>query len=450
MLTLIFPAILLLGMIFFVTEYILDAGKWADHYASPYASNGLGYGYVTDRKGEVLLDTTGERLHYSEDLTTRKSTLHLIGDRHGSISAPAVAEYSSHISGFNLVSGLYTMHQEEGQAILTVDADVQNTALKALDGRKGTVAVYNYKTGEILCAVTSPTYDPDDVPNPEDYSDGRYDGMYLNRFTQVTYTPGSIFKAVTTAAALSEIPDIESRTFLCEGSCIIGGSIVKCEGNHGEETIQEALMHSCNCAFAQIAVLLGQENLQKYAEQFGITAPVEFDGITTRKGNFDVSSGEDIDCAWSAIGQSVDLVNPCRYMLFMGQIAGGGTAAEPYLVKTVSSGLLSSYHASTHQTERIMTTEVALRLQEMMHYNVEANYGEYKFPDIGVCAKTGTAEMGGDTTATATFAGFCTSEDYPLAFIAVVEEGGYGRATCIPIMSKVLAACVESMDAEQN
>ena len=103
--------------------------------------------------------------------------------------------------------------------MLTVSADVQRTALAALDGRKGTVGVYNYKTGEILCAVSSPTYDPDDVPDVEGNPE-TYEGVYVNRFLHATYTPGSVFKLVTAAAALDEIPDIGSRTFTCEGSAM--------------------------------------------------------------------------------------------------------------------------------------------------------------------------------------------------------------------------------------
>ncbi len=62
---------------------------------------------------------------------------------------------------------------------------------------------------------------------------GEYDGVYVNRMTQSAYVPGSIFKVVTTAAALSEIDDIESQTFLCEGSYWVGGDEVVCEGTHG-------------------------------------------------------------------------------------------------------------------------------------------------------------------------------------------------------------------------
>ena len=132
-------------------------------------------------------------------------------------------------------------------------------------------------------------------------------------------------------------------------------------------------------------------------------------------------------------------------MTYMGQIAGGGTAAEPYLVRSVSSGMFSGYTAKARQSDRIMSASVAATLQEMMHYNVVYNYGESNFPDLYVCAKTGTAEVGGGLEPNATFAGFTMDDEYPLAFVAIVENGGSGRNTCVPIISKVLSACMESM-----
>ena len=83
----------------------------------------------------------------------------------------------------------------------------------------------------------------------------------------------------------------------------------------------------------------------------------------------------------------------------------------------------------------------------MMQYNVMNIYGAWQFPNTTVCAKSGTAEVGGEKAATATFAGFIADEAYPLAFIVIVEEGGYGSATCAPIAGAVLQVCMNAMDA---
>ncbi len=444
---LLLALLLVAGLVFFLVEYAIKSPQWVTFSGSPHVYKGgnLDCGIITDRDGVLLLDSTQSRV-YSTDAQIRRSTLHLLGDRYGYISAPALSSYSSHMIGFDRFNGLYASSGTGGQAMLTVSAKVQNTALEAMKGKKGVVAVYNYETGEILCALSCPNYDPDNVPDIQNDTSGMYDGVYVNRFTQSAYTPGSIFKIVTTAAALNEIPDIASRSFYCDGSYTVGDDEVICAGNHGKIKLEEALRRSCNCAFAQISIELGQDKLAEYVEQYDLTQALSFDGITTARGNFDTVRSSDYNLAWSGIGQHTDLINPCRYMLFMGQIAGGGTAAQPYLVSSVSSGGHSGYSAKTSMTNRIMSTSTALQLQEMMRSCVIKVYGEKNFPDIAVCAKSGTAQVGKGLLPTATFSGYCLDRDYPLAFAVFVEDAGSGSEICVPILSKVLSACVEVMN----
>ncbi len=443
---LLLALLLVAGMVFFLGEYMIKSSDWVVFSGSPHVYKGgnLDCGTVTDRHGELLLDSTQGRTYSSSELI-RKSTLHLLGDRYGYISAPALSAYSSEMAGFDRINGLYSAGGTGGTAQLTISAKVQNTALEALGDRKGVVAVYNFKTGEILCAVSSPTYDPDNEPDIKNDTTGAYDGVYVNRFTQSTYTPGSIFKVATAAAALNEIPNILERTFYCDGSYTVGADEVICAGKHGDLTLEQALMRSCNCAFAQIALELGADTLTEYVQQYHLTQPVSFDGIRTTTGHFDISNSPDFHVAWSGIGQHTDLINPCRYMLFMGQIAGGGTAATPYLVSSVSSGLLSGYTAKTSMTDRIMSTSTASQLQSMMRTSVIKIYGDKNFPDIEVCGKSGTAQVGSGLEPNATFSGFCLDTDHPYAFVVFVENGGSGSEVCVPILSKVLSACVEAM-----
>lgn len=447
----LFVLVLLLvgGLCFFLYEYATQASTWVVSAGSPhvYNSTNIGCGQVVDRSGTLLLDITEKRT-YAEDLNVRKSTLHWLGDRKGQISAPAIAYYAKEMTGYDIVDGLYSYSGSGGQAVLTLSSKVQTTALEAMGDRKGVVAVYNYKTGEILCAVTTPTYDPDNVPDIEGDTTGAYEGIYLNRFTQSAYIPGSIFKIVTTAAALESVDGILDMKFTCNGTYEYGIDKVTCEKAHGTLTLKQALAKSCNCCFGQIANLVGAENLQKYADQFQVTEPVSFDGITTVSGNFDLTDAAKVQIAWGGIGQYTDQINPCRYMTFMGMIAGGGRAASPYLVAQVSSESEITYQAETVMTDRIMSEELANTLRDYMRNNVETVYGAEKFPGLTVCAKSGTSQLGGEQISNAMFAGFVADEEYPLAFITVVENGGYGSSTCVPILSKVLAACKEVMDAQ--
>jgi peptidoglycan glycosyltransferase len=439
---LVFMMILLGGMSFFLYEYASYGDSWSTFRGTAAVS-----GMVTDRDGVLLLDTANGG-KYADNLAVRQSTLHWLGDRTGNISTPALRTYAAAMKGYDPVNGTYAFGDARGIMELTISARVQTAALKALDGRKGTVAVYNYKTGQILCAVSTPTFDPDKEPDIAGDTAGIWEGVYLNRFTQATYPPGSIFKVVTTAAALETIENIQDMTFTCKKVYELQGSRVTCEIAHGKVNLKTALAQSCNCAYAQIAQLIGSEKLAGYVEAFGITEPVSFDGITTATGKFDLVGADKVALAWSAIGQYTDMVNPCSYLTFMGAIGAGGQAALPYIVEQVSSGEEITYQAETKLADPVMTAELADTMAELMRSNVVNVYGAGNFPGLTVCAKSGTSELGGGKTPNAMFTGFVSDEEYPLAFIVVVENGGYGSHTCVPILSAVLAECKALLDGK--
>lgn len=445
--TMVFVLILVGGFTFFVWEFAAKAGDWVIFPGSPhvYSGGNIDCGSVVDRDGVLILNmNNGDRV-YSANSALRKGTLHWVGDRYGYISAPAVPHYAAQMVGFDLLNGTYTYADQGGVAKLTLSAQVQMAALEAMGSYKGTVAVYNYKTGELLCAVSTPNYDPDDVPDIEGDTTGAYEGIYLNRFTQSRYIPGSIFKIVTAAAALETIPDIQQQKFTCTGTYEIQGEYITCESAHGRQTIKDAFCNSCNCAFAQISLALGADAMERYVQQFGITQSVTFDGITTVQGNFETSEAL-LNLGWSAVGQYKDQVNPCAFMSFMGAIANGGKGVSPHLVDSVTVGSAVTYEASAQFGERIMSATTAETIASYMRNNVQTKYGDDNFPGLTVCAKTGTAEVGGDQKPNAMFAGFVSDDAYPLAFVVCVEDGGYGRQVCVPIASKVLAACKVALD----
>ena len=92
-----------------------------------------------------------------------------------------------------------------------------------------------------------------------------------------------------------------------------------------------------------------------------------------------------------------------------------------------------------------MSTQTAMTMQELMRNNVENYYGDENFAGFTVCAKSGTAQVGGNQKPNAMFTGFVLDEEYPLAFIVAIEDGGYGRLICVPVLEKVLQACREAL-----
>ena len=438
--TVLIALLLIGGMGFFVAEYTADAGQWVTFPGSPhvYTGGNIGCGTVTDRAGTQLLSLEDGRT-YTSDLALRKATLHWLGDRYGSISAPALTNYAAQLAGYDLLNGVYAYGDASGSARLTLSASAQLAALNAMGDKKGTVAVYNYKTGELLCAVTTPTYDPDNLPETE------YEGMYVNRFTQSAYIPGSIFKIVTLAAALEELPDAASMSFSCGGALELEGGRITCENAHGEQNLKEAFRNSCNCAFAQLALAVGADKMEDYCDQFGITQPLSFDGMETEVGNYTAGT-QAVDVGWSGAGQYNDQINPCSFLTFVGAIANGGKGAQPYLVEEIRVGTEWTYHARTQMGKTVVSGQTAQTVVEFMRNNVQNKYGDEYFPGLTVCAKTGTAEVGGDKRPNAMLAGFVADTQYPLAFIVCVEDGGYGAQACLPIASQVLSACVTALE----
>lgn len=446
--TLLILVLLLIGGFgFFLVEYFVNSENWVVHSGSPHVYNinevqneqveNIDCGVIVDRDLHLIVDMH-DAWTYADSLALRQSMVHWVGDRLGNISAPAMSHYAADLAGFDRLNGLYNYGQKGGLAELTLSGALQTAALEAMGDYKGTVAVFNYKTGELLCAVTTPNYDPDNIPLFEE-GDPLYEGLYVNRFTQSAYIPGSVFKIVTLAAALEVNPAITEQAFSCTGSYKIGNEEITCEDPHWNQSLKDAFLNSCNCAFAQIAQQLGGDTLQQYVEKFGVIQPVSFDGITTQKGNFKAVGEADLNVAWSGIGQYLDLVNPCAFLTFVGAVANDGKVITPHLVGKISVGNNITYKAKPNVGEQIMSEATAHILQDYMKNNVVGKYGAEHFHGLTAGAKTGTGEVDGQKP-NATLAGFVEDETLPLAFMICVEDAGYGRTVCIPIISEILAA----------
>ena len=416
------------GMGVFLFRYFRDGRQWAAFSANQtaYTEGKLKHGEITDRNGEVLLTMEDGAYRYSGDAATRLSTLHAVGDRYGNIGTGANVVYREYLTGYDRVNGLYRADRT-GAVSLSIDAGLNRTAWRALGGRKGTVAVCDCDTGEIICMVSSPSYDPESPPDSFDTPE--YEGVYINRFMSSAYTPGSIYKLITAAAALETLPDALDRTWYCDGYHEIGSDGVTCMGVHGDVTLRQALAVSCNCAFAQIALDVGSRTIEEYARRFSLTGSVAVDGVPTAAGRYTVSE-EKLNAAWSGVGQYEDTVCPAAMLRLMTAVANGGTAAELTLLKG----------GSNPAHDRLLPEKTAQILAELMHNDVVSSYGESLFPGITAYAKSGTAEVGGGLSPHAWFVGYGEKDGRTLAFVVLVENGGYGSSAAGSVAAEVLTA----------
>lgn len=439
-------AAFLAGGGYLLVNLFLHGSQWA---MQPYNGHIYGEGStiklgdIKDTNGNLLASTEDGSRVYSQDESVRRALFHTVGDSYGYISTGVQRTMGAKLSGYNLITGLNdTVFSRLGSNIdLTVDQTACVAAYNALGGHNGAVIVYNYRTGDVVCKVSAPTIDPENVPEDLETNEA-YKGVYLDNTLSASFTPGSIFKVVTAAAAMEKWPDSWSeRVYDCQGSVEIGGDEITCLHNdaHGSQDMFAALGNSCNVYFAQLAQEIGGEALEKKAEEMGFNRSLSFGSVSTAESEIDLSGCNKNQLAWAGVGQYTVLANPYHMMALMGAVANGGEYVEPRL--TGSAGLFAGLKAGDRQ---LVTAAEASQLKTLLRSNVENYYGDWMFPDgMNVCAKTGTGEVGEDKAPNCWMIGFCDSDVYPYAFAVMAEEGSGGIETAGNIASAVLSALAQ-------
>lgn len=436
------------GLGFMMYSFYTNGGTWASNRINGHVFTNRQLttaGTVLDRNGKVLVETKNGERKFSDNYYVRLSTLHVVGDSQGYIATGIQTLYRPELIGYSFVNGVYdAVKSDEGIDLkLTIDADVSATAYKAMNGNKGTVLVYNYKTGEVVCMVSAPTYDPHNKPTDIDTNTtGKYDGIYLNRALSGVFTPGSTFKVVTAICAIENIPDIYSRSFTCNGKyhTETGDVICNNKSGHGTLNFERALNVSCNSVFAQLANELGKKKLQAAAEKLGFSDSVTVSRADTKKSYVNVKKASSLDLGWAGIGQHTTLVNPTQMLMLAGAIANDGEAVIPYLVKEES--LISSLNSINRSIN--LSAETAGKVKKLMRSNVKNYYGDGNFPGLEMCGKTGSAEVI-DKRSHAWFFGFSQKEGFPYAVVVCLENGGTGYYDAIPVANTVMQAVYKAV-----
>lgn len=435
-----------IGLGIMIYTFVTNGDSWVAHRANSHIySNGelTVAGTIYDRDGKILVSTQNGKRVFNDDSSVRKATLHVVGDSGGYIATGVQNLYRSNLVGYNFVDGIYnTLTDAEGCDIkLTIDADVSKAAYQALNGRKGTVTVYNYKTGETICMVSAPTYDPKYKPSNDELNSSKYEGVYLNRALSGVFTPGSTFKIVTTIAAIENLPDLYSKKFKCNGKYETGAGEVICNGVHGTVDLEKGLNVSCNCVFAQLANEVGKDAMTQTMRDLGFTKKVTVSKATTVRSSFDVSKSTKLDLGWAGIGQYTTLINPCQMLMLMGAIANDGIAMTPYVVEE-SSEIMDV--KNKQNTAVKLSAETANKVKKLMRSNVKNYYGDSRLPNLEMCGKTGTAEVKGEKSH-AWFVGFSQRADLPYAIVVCIQNGGWGFNEAVPVANKTMQAVLSNV-----
>lgn len=360
------------------------------------------------------------------------------------------------------VSDLVTGRTLQGGAVvLTIDPRAQKAAFDALGSRRGAVVALDPRTGAVLAMVSRPSYDPSELTShrPKQIRAahsrllGQDDDPLLNRAIQQSYPPGSLFKVVTSAAALASGRYTPSTVIPAPDKLKLPGVRDPLQNFGGErcssaqkQTLADALRMSCNTAFAALGMSLGEDALRSQAEKFGFNSPLRIP-LSVAASRFP----KDLDkpaTAQSAIGQRDVQVTPMQAAMIAAAVANRGSLMAPYLVSKVLSPDLSVLEtAHPRELSQAVSPTVAAELTSMMIGVVESGTARSaQVPGVTVAGKTGTAQHAKGAAPHAWFICFAPAERPTIALAVVVEDGGSagsdatGGKVAAPIARAVLEA----------
>jgi penicillin-binding protein A len=346
----------------------------------------------------------------------------------------------------------------EGASVqTTIVPKIQKAAADALGNQKGAVVALDPKTGAVLAMVTSPTFDPNDIAGHDIEAAGKaYDRLasssqLSNRAAREIYPPGSTFKLVTAAAALADgkTPDsmVDSPDPLkLPGTRVYLSNSTNCGGT--KITMTQALKVSCNTAFANLGMDVGEDKLREQAQLFGFDRR-HLDDLGGVASQFPDKLNE-AQLALSSIGQYDVAASPLQMAMVAAAIANDGVLMDPYVVSTVRSQDLKPIE--THKASELstaMTPKNAKELQQMMSEVVSEGTGRNaQIPGVEVAGKTGTAQSDPKRKPFAWFTSFAPVDDPAIAVAVIVEDANIPRSDiaggrlAAPIAREVMEAAL--------
>lgn len=391
---------------------------------------------TTNSDGEGL---SGLELYYNEEL------MGIPGVRVSEVSGNSTSNPYSETS--------FTPPVDGKDMTLTIDENIQyfvekvaEDALNKHNADSVSIAVMNPNNGEILGMVNKPGFNPN---NPYEGSEAfkgkdesaKLQNMWRNTIVSDAFEPGSIFKIITSIAAIEENIAGKDEVYYCDGSLNVAGKNIKCwkPGGHGVQNFNQTLENSCNVAFMEMGAKLGAEKLNEYIKLFGfgtqsgIDLPGEATGIV--KNVEDISA---VDLATISFGQT-NTMNGIQFMTALNAVANGGDLIQPHIMKELShkddngTKIIDEVFVPKIQ-ENIVDEKSTMRVKEALESTVSnGSSKDAGIEGIKVAGKTGTAEKVDPETGTygagyiASFAGFAPYDNPQVSLIVIIDNPKNGE-----------------------
>ena len=364
---------------------------------------------------------------------------------------------------------------------LTLDTTIQYYLEKGLEAMTDKFSaangasgiVMNAKTGGIMAMASYPNYDLNDFLTVSDQTlqeriergENTLAEMQLlqwrNKALNDTYEPGSTFKILTLSAALEEGVVDKTTTVNCGGSVSISGYTIHCsnKNGHGLQTLVQSVGNSCNPAFINYGLRVGNEKFYEYMRSFGLMNTTGIDLGGEAVGVFAAdSSFTQLDLACYAFGQNFT-VTPLTLISAQAACVNGGYLHTPYLVERItdSDGNVTYRHDST-PVRQVISEQTSATVRECLEYVVASGTGKNgQVAGYRIGGKTGTADKGQTGDVVVSFLCFAPADDPQVIMLITMDTPSRATGTYVsggnmvaPTASTVMAEILPYLGIEPS
>lgn len=431
--------------------------------------NSKGTIYSADRQvlAETVLSTDSSgNVTQSRNYPYKNEFAHIVG--YSAMGGSGIEEYYKYDLLHSDISIFEKMQHDNSDSaqermypgnclVTTLNSSVQSAAYSAIRSvtgssgeAKGAVIATNPKTGEILAMVSEPDFDPNNVTaNWNSLISDKDNGVLVNRATNGLYPPGSTFKIIDSIELISEDTNaLDDYSFDCKGSFTKDGETINCDDHvaHGQEDLAKSFAVSCNSSFANIGINhIQKSRFRSLLDDLYFNTDLPYD-LGAAKSKIQVSNDISTkDMMQVSIGQGTTEISPLHMNMITCAVANGGVMMKPHVAASLEDAdgnTIKTYRSQS--LGQVIDSDVASKVQTLMRAVVTEEDGTahsaFQTTSYTVSGKTGSAEYDSEGNSHAWFTCYAPADDPQICVTVVVEGGGFGASTAVPIAKQVLDA----------